>query len=93
MNKYLVEIGELGFERISESYIAYSNGSKEDLELNDDFLTECDNHLVDMYYDYREEDEDEEDFLDSMGIIRIEDWKDEYTDYTNEIIYDERNYE
>lgn len=91
MNKYLVTIGELGFERISDSFIVYTNDSKDDLELNDKFLALCDEKFVEMYYDYGEDDETEEEFIDSMGIISIEDWRDEFESYTTEILYDERN--
>lgn len=91
MNKYLVTIGELCLERISESYIVYTKDSKDELELNDKFLTLVDEVITDLYYNYGEENEEWEDFQDSMGIIRIEDWKDEFESYTTEILYDERN--
>ena len=91
MNKYLVTIGELCLERISESYIVYTKDSKDELELNDKFLALVDEVITDLYYNYGEEDEEWEDFQDSMGIIRIEDWKDEFESYTTEILYDERN--
>lgn len=91
MNKYLVTIGELCLERISESYIVYTKDSKDELELNDKFLALVDEVITDLYYNYGEENEEWEDFQDSMGIIRIEDWKDEFESYTTEILYDERN--
>ncbi len=89
MNKYLVTIGEIGLERISESYIVYSNDSESELENNTKFLNLVDEVIYDLYYDYGEEGEDWESFQEDMGIIRIEKWKDEYESYTNEILYDE----
>lgn len=91
MNKYLVEIGELCLERISESYIVYTKDSKEELELNDRFLQEVDEVIVELYDNYGEEDEDWEDFQDSMGIIKIENWKEEYNKYDLPTLLDERN--
>ena len=43
-----------------------------------------------MYSEYGEDEEDWENFRDSMGIIEIDDWKEEYEDYTSEVLYDER---
>ena len=91
INKYLVEIGEVCLKRISECFIVYTKDSKEDLEFNDKFLILVDQVIEDLYSSYREEDEEWEDFQDSMGIIRIEDWEDEFDSYTTEILYDERN--
>ena len=91
MNKYYVEIGELCLERISEAFIVYSKKSIEELEWDDEFLQLVDNVIVDLYNDYGEEDEEWEDFQDSMGIICIKNWKKEYEDYTTTILYDERN--
>lgn len=90
MNKYYVELGEACLERITESFIVYSNKSKEELEWDDDFLQAVDEAFMEMYNNYGEEDEDWEDFQDSMDILKIEDWKEEYEDYTSEILYDER---
>ena len=90
MNKYCVTIGELYLERISESYIVYTKDSKEDLEWNDKFLQLVDEVIYDLYTNYGDEDEEWEDFQDSMGIINIENWKDEFKFYTNTVLYDER---
>ena len=90
MNKYIVTIGETCLERIAEYYIAYTKDSKEDLEWNDKFLNAIDEAIVDLYDNYKEEDEDWESFQEDMGIIRIEDWAKEDGDYYP-IIYDERN--
>lgn len=90
MNKYIVTIGEICLERIAEYYIAYTKDSKEELEWNDKFLSAVDDVIVELYDNYREDDEDFEDFQDSMGIIRIEDWNKEDEDYYP-VIYDERN--
>lgn len=90
MNKYYVKIGEITLERICEEFIVYTKNSKEKLEENEEFLILVDDVISDMYYNYMEDGEDWEDFRDSMGIIEIEDWKDEYKDYTTNILYDER---
>ena len=91
MNKYYVELGEACLERITESFIVYSNKSKEDLEWDDGFLKAVDEAFVDMFYNYGEDDEDWEDFQDSMDILKIEDWKSEFDEYNLPILYDERN--
>lgn len=90
MNKYYVELGEACLERITESFIVYSNKSKEELEWDDDFLQAVDEAFMEMYNNYGEEDEDWEDFQDSMDILKIEDWKDEYDAYRPAILLDER---
>ena len=90
MNKYYVELGEACLERITESFIVYSNKSKEELEWDDDFLQAVDEAFMDMYNNYGEEDEDWEDFQSSMDILKIEDWKDEYEAYRPAILLDER---
>ena len=90
MNKYYVEIGELCLERITESFIVYSSKSIEELEWDDTFLSLVDQVIANLYYDYGEEDEDWEDFQDSMGIIEIRGWKEEDSNFTTEVLYDER---
>lgn len=91
MNKYLVELGELGLKRISEYFIVYSKDSIESLQDNGEFLHECDETFCDMYYNYGEDDEDMADFIENMGIISIKNWKEEYNSYTSVILYDERD--
>ena len=90
MNKYFVELGELALERISEAYVVYTKDSKEELKDNQKFLEICDKEIANMYYDYAEEDEDIAPFLEDMGIIRIENWKEKYDSYNLPTLYDER---
>jgi hypothetical protein len=91
MNKYYVRIGELTLERISEDFIVYTKDTIDELENNSLFLSVVDEKIYDMFYEYNEDEEDWEEFQDSMGIIEIDNWKEEYEDYTSEILYDERN--
>lgn len=91
MNKYYVRIGELYLERISEDFIVYTKDTIDELKNNSLFLSVVDEKIYDMYYEYNEDEEDWEEFQDSMGIIEIDNWKEEYEDYTSEILYDERN--
>ena len=88
MNKYLVIIGEVSFQRWGGEYVAYSNKSISELEDNKDFLAAVDEALIDLYYEYGEEDESEEDFIDDGGICEIREFED--TDGDPEILYDER---
>lgn len=90
MNKYYVRIGEIGLERISEDFIVYTKDTISKLKNNSKFLSIVDEKIYDMYYDYGEDEEDWEEFQDSMGIIEIDNWKEEYDNYTYEILYDER---
>lgn len=90
MNKYYVRIGEITLERISEDFIVYTKDTISKLKNNSKFLAIVDEKIYDMYYDYGEDDEDWEEFQDSMGIIEIDNWKEEYENYTYEILYDER---
>ena len=90
MNKYYVRIGELTLERISEDFIVYTKDTIDELENNSLFLSVVDEKIYDMFYEYNEDEEDWEEFQDSMGIIEIDNWKEEYEDYTSEILYDER---
>lgn len=90
MNKYYVKIGELCLERICEDFIVYTKDTIDKLEDNPLFLSIVDEKIYDMYSEYGEDEEDWEDFQDSMGIIEIDDWKEEYENYTTEILYDER---
>lgn len=89
-NKYYVRIGEITLERISEDFIVYTKDTINELKNNSKFLAIVDEKIYDMYYDYGEDEEDWEEFQDSMGIIEIDNWKEEYENYTSEILYDER---
>jgi hypothetical protein len=90
MNKYYVRIGEITLERISEDFIVYTKDTINKLENNPLFLSIVDEKIYDMFSEYGEDEEDWEEFQDSMGIIKIDNWKEEYEDYTSEILYDER---
>lgn len=92
MNKYYVELGEIGMNRIVEYYIVYSSKSPEELEDDESFLSAVDDEINEMYYNYGEEDEDFEDFQDSMGICCIETYsEDEHGKDNYPILFDERN--
>jgi hypothetical protein len=88
MNKYLVIIGEIPFQRWGGEYAAYSNKSIAELENDEKFLAAVDEALVDLYYEYGEDDESEEDFVNDGGICEIREFAD--TDGNAEILYDER---
>ena len=91
MNKYYVELGEVGMDRIVEYYIAYSTKSPEELKEDMSFLSAVDDEINEMYYNYGEEDEDFEDFQDTMGIRCIEIYSEEnHGKYNYPILYDER---
>ena len=90
MNKYYVRIGEITLERIAEDFIVYTKDTIDKLENNSLFLSIVDEKIYDMFSEYGEDEEDWEEFQDSMGIIEIDNWKKEYEDYTSEILYDER---
>lgn len=86
MNKYLVTIGN-GFQ-IKEDFIAYSKLSKEELEWKDDFLSSVDEKIYDMYFEYKDDDEEWEDFQSDVRLESIKEYQDDLDDC--EIIYDER---
>ena len=90
VNKYYVRIGEIPLERIAEDFIVYTKDTISKLKNNSKFLAIVDEKIYDMYYEYGEDEEDWEEFQDSMGIIEIDNWKEEYENYTSEILYDER---
>ena len=91
MNKYYVELGEIGMDRIVEYYTAYSTKSPEELKEDMSFLSAVDDEINEMYYNYGEEDEDFEDFQDTMGIRCIEIYSEEdHGKYNYPILYDER---
>ena len=92
MNKYYVELGEIGMDRIVEYYIVYSTKSPEELEDDLSFLSIVDEEIEELYYNYGEDDESFEDFQDSMGIRCIEKYsEEEHGKYNYPILYDERN--
>lgn len=88
MNKYFVSIEIL--ERWGSDYIAFSTKSKHELKNDERFLGAVHEAICELYCDYGEDDEDEEDFIDSGGINEIRLFNEETDDNNLDIIYDER---
>lgn len=87
MNKYLVIIGELTFQRWGGEYLAISNKSIDELQEDKKFLDAVDEALNEMYYEFADEDEDYDDFISEGGLIEIRPYKE--TNGNLEIIYNE----
>ena len=90
MNKYLIRIGEELLDRWGSYYIAFSPKSEQELLDTYEFMAAVSSALVDLYYEYGEEDEEEEKFVDSGGINEIRLFNEETDDNNLDIIYDER---
>ena len=90
MNKYLVRIGEELLNRWGGDYIAFSTKSEQELLDTYKFMVAVSEVLVDLYYEYGEDDEDEEEFIDSGGVNEIRLFNEETDDNNLVIIYDER---
>ena len=90
MNKYLIRIGEELLDRWGSDYIAFSPKSEQELLDTYEFMAAVSSALVDLYYEYGEEDEEEEEFVDSGGINEIRLFNEETDDNNLDIIYDER---
>ena len=90
MNKYLVRIGEELLDRWGGDYIAFSTKSEQELLDTYEFMAAVSSALVDLYYEYRNEDEEEEEFVDSGGINEIRLFDEETDDNNLDIIYDKR---
>ena len=90
MNKYFIRIGEELLDRWGGDYIAFSTKSEQELLDTYEFMAAVSSALVDLYYEYREEDEEEEEFVDSGGINEIRLFNEETDDNNLDIIYDER---
>ena len=90
MNKYLVRIGEELLARWGSAYIAFSTKSEQELLDTYKFMVAVSEVLVDLYYEYGEDDEDEEEFIDSGGVNEIRLFNEETDDNNLVIIYDER---
>ena len=90
MNKYFIRIGEEILDRWGGDYIAFSTKSIQELLNTYEFMTAVSSALVDLYYEYGEEDEEEEEFVDSGGINEIRLFNEETDDNNLGIIYDER---
>lgn len=90
MNKYFIRIGEELLDRWGSNYIAFSTKSEQELLDTYEFIAAVSSALVDLYYEYREEDEEEEEFVDNGGINEIRLFNEETDDNNLNIIYDER---
>ena len=71
MNKYLVRIGEELLDRWGGDYIAFSTKSEQELLDTYEFTIAVNEVLVDLYYEFGDDDEDEEEFVDSGGVNEI----------------------
>ena len=90
MNKYLVRIGEEVLDRWGSDYIAFSTKSEQELLDTYKFMVAVNEVLVDLYYEYGDDDEDEEEFVDSGGVNEIRLFNEETDNNNLIIIYDER---
>ena len=90
MNKYLVRIGEELLDRWGGDYIAFSTKSEQELLDTYEFTIAVNEVLVDLYYEFGDDDEDEEEFVDSGGVNEIRLFNEETDDNNLDIIYDER---
>ena len=90
MNKYLVRIGEELLDRWGGDYIAFSTKSEQELLDTYEFMAAVSSALVDLYYEYGDEDEEEEEFTDSGGVNEIRLFTEETDNNNLIIIYDER---
>ena len=90
MNKYFIRIGEELLDRWGSDYIAFSPKSEQELLNTYEFMAAVSSALVDLYYEYRNEDEEEEEFVDSGGINEIRLFDEETDDNNLDIIYDKR---
>ena len=90
MNKYFIRIGEELLDRWGGDYIAFSTKSEQELLDTYKFMVAVSEVLVDLYYEYGEDDEDEEEFIDSGGVNEIRLFNEETDDNNLVIIYDER---
>ena len=90
MNKYLVRIGEELLDRWGGDYIAFSTKSEQELLDTYEFTIAVNEVLVDLYYEFGDDDEDEEEFVDSGGVNEIRLFNEEIDDNNLIIIYDER---
>ena len=90
MNKYLVRIGEELLDRWGGDYIAFSPKSEQELLDTYEFTIAVNEVLVDLYYEFGDDDEDEEEFVDSGGVNEIRLFNEETDNNNLIIIYDER---
>ena len=90
MNKYFIRIGEELLNRWGGDYIAFSTKSEQELLDTYEFTIAVNEALVDLYYEFGDDDEDEKEFVDSGGINEIRLFNEETDDNNLVIIYDER---
>ena len=90
MNKYFIRIGEELLDRWGSDYIAFSTKSEQELLDTYEFTIAVNEVLVDLYYEFGDDDEDEEEFVDSGGVNEIRLFNEEIDDNNLVIIYDER---
>ena len=90
MNKYFIRIGESLLDRWGGDYIAFSTKSEQELLDTYEFTIAVNEVLVDLYYEFGDDDEDEEEFVDSGGVNEIRLFNEETDDDNLIIIYDER---
>ena len=90
MNKYFIRIGEELLNRWGGDYIAFSTKSEQELLDTYEFTIAVNEALVDLYYEFGEDEEEEEEFVDSGGINEIRLFNEETDDNNLVIIYDER---
>lgn len=89
MIKYFVRIGEAMFDRWGSDYIAFSTKSEHELKNDERFLEAVDEAIHDLYYEYGEDNEEEEEFVDSGGINEIRLFNEETDSPNLDILYDE----
>ena len=90
MNKYFIRIGEELLDRWGGDYIAFSTKSEQELLDTYEFIVAVNEALVDLYYEFGDDDEDEKEFVDSGGVNEIRLFNEETDDNNLVIIYDER---
>ena len=90
MNKYFIRIGEEILDRWGSDYIAFSTKSEQELLDTYEFTIAVNEVLVDLYYEFGDDNEDEEEFVDSGGVNEIRLFNEETDDNNLIIIYDER---
>ena len=90
MNKYFIRIGEELLDRWGGDYIAFSTKSEQELLDTYEFTIAVNEVLVDLYYEFGDDDEDEEEFVDSGGVNEIRLFNEETDDSNLDILYDER---
>ena len=90
MNKYFIRIGEEVLDRWGSDYIAFSTKSEQELLDTYKFMVAVNEVLVDLYYEFGDDDEDKEEFVDSGGVNEIRLFNEETDNNNLIIIYDER---